>query len=223
MTAEIQYWDYRAIELREKEDAGKGNKHQTAANAAKRAEDLEVRMQKRLDELDTERMIFSMPPVIVGGSLVIPKGLLQILMRQPDTFSYGDRQAVEYAGMKAVMDIERKLGYIPSDVSAKKCGYDVESEIPPEKRTDDFYLRMIEVKGRVKGATTVTVSKNEILTGLNRTDEFILAIVEVDGDKTRTVYLKEPFRGMDKPTFPEVSRTLNIADLLRHGTIIYQE
>ena len=223
MTAEIQYWDYRAIELKEKENAGKGSKHQTSANAARRAEDLALRMQKRLDEIEAERMIFSMPPVIVGGSLVIPKGLLQILMHQPDTFSFGDRQAIEYAGMKAVMDIEKKLGFLPSDVSMRKCGYDIESAIPEEKRTDDFYIRMIEVKARVKGAKTVTVSKNEILTGLNRTDEFILALVEVDGKKTRTVYLKEPFRGMDKPTFPEVSRTLNVPDLLRHAEIIYQE
>ena len=126
--------------------------------------------------------------------------------------------------MKAVMDIERKLGFIPNDVSGKKCGYDVESEIPKEMRTGDgACLRFIEVKGRAKGATTVTISKNEILTGLNRPEEFILAIVEVDGDHTRTVYLKEPFAGMDKPSFAEVNRSFNIEDLIRNAEIIYQE
>lgn len=226
MTAEIQYWDFRAIDLREKEAAGKGNQRLTSANAARRAEELEARMQKRLAEIDNERMISAMPPVIVGGSLVIPKGLLQILTHQatPDTFSQGDRQAIEYAGMKAVMDIERRLGFIPSDVSGKKCGYDVESEIPKEMRTGDgACLRFIEVKGRAKGATTVTISKNEILTGLNRPEEFILAIVEVDGDNTRTVYLKTPFAGMDKPSFAEVNRSFNIEDLIRNAEIIYQE
>ncbi len=105
-------------------------------------------MQKRLSEIDNERMISAMPPVIVGGSLVIPKGLLLVLMHkaEPDTFSQGDRQAIEYAGMKAVMDIERKLGFIPSDVSGKKCGYDVESEVPKELRGGDgTCLRFIEV------------------------------------------------------------------------------
>ena len=126
--------------------------------------------------------------------------------------------------MKAVMDIERKLGFIPSDVSGKKCGYDVESEIPKEMRTGDgACLRFIEVKGRAKGATTVTISKNEILTGLNRPEEFILAIVEVDGDQTRTVYLKTPFAGMDKPSFAEVNRSFNISDLIRNAVILYQE
>ena len=182
-------------------------------------------MQKRLSEIDTERMISAMPPVIVGGSLVIPKGLLQILTHQaaPDTFSQGDRQAIEYAGMKAVMGIEKKLGFIPTDVSAKKCGYDVESEIPKEMQTGEGCLRFIEVKGRAKGATTVTISKNEMLYRLNSPNEFILAIVEVDGQNTRTVYLKEPFKGLEKPSFMEVSRNFNIMDLIRNAEIVYQE
>lgn len=160
MTQEIQYWDFRAIDLREKEAAGKGNQRLTSANAARRAEELEARMQKRLAEIDTERMISAMPPVIVGGSLVIPKGLLHILTHQatPDTFSQGDRQAVEHAAMKAVMDIELRLGNTPTDVSAAKCGYDVESRIPERIRAYARALRMIEVKGRKKGSTTVTVS-----------------------------------------------------------------
>lgn len=223
MTQEIQYWDFRAIDLREKEAAGKGNQRLTSANAARRAEELEARMQKRLAEIDTERMISAMPPVIVGGSLVIPKGLLNILTHQttPDTFSQGDRQAVEHAAMKAVMDIELRLGNTPTDVSAAKCGYDVESRIPERIRAYARALRMIEVKGRKKGSTTVTVSKNEILTCLNKPDEFILAIVEVDGDKTRTVYLKKPFK--NAPDFTATSVNFDIVDLINNAEIEYQE
>jgi hypothetical protein len=36
----------------------------------------------------------------------------------------------------------------------------------------------------------VTVSKNEIPTAFNKPDEYILAIVEVDGGHTKTTYLK---------------------------------
>lgn len=223
MTQEIQYWDFRAIDLREKEAAGKGNQRLTSANAARRAEELEARMQKRLAEIDTERMISAMPPVIVGGSLVIPKGLLHILTHQsePDTFSQGDRQAVEYAAMKAVMDIELRLGNTPVDVSAAKCGYDVESRIPERIRAYARALRMIEVKGRRKGSSTVTVSKNEILTCLNKPDEFILAIVEVDGDHTKTVYLKKPFK--NAPDFTATSVNFDIVDLINNAEIEYQE
>lgn len=223
MTQEIQYWDFRAIDLREKEAAGKGNQRLTSANAARRAEELEARMQKRLAEIDTERMISAMPPVIVGGSLVIPKGLLHILTHQPepDTFSQGDRQAVEYAAMKAVMEIEIRLGNTPVDVSAAKCGYDVESRIPERIRAYARALRMIEVKGRRKGSSTVTVSKNEILTCLNKPDEFILAIVEVDGDHTKTVYLKKPFK--NAPDFTATSVNFDIVDLINNAEIEYQE
>ena len=40
--------------------------------------------------------------------------------------------------------------------------------------------KLIEVKGRAKGSSTVTVTRNEILYGLNQQDKFILAIVLVD-------------------------------------------
>lgn len=39
----------------------------------------------------------------------------------------------------------------------------------------------------------MTVSKNEILTCLNKPEEFILAVVEIDGKRSHTVYLKKPF------------------------------
>ncbi len=223
MTQEIQYWDFRAVDLREKEAAGKGNQRLTSANADRRAEELEARMQKRLAEIDTERMISAMPPVIVGGSLVIPKGLLHVLTHQalPNTFSQGDRQAIEHAAMKAVIDIETQFGNLPIDVSAAKCGYDVESRVPERLRAYARALRMIEVKGRAKGANTVTVSKNEILTALNKPEEFILAIVEVDGDATHTIYLKHPFR--NAPDFTATSVNYDIQELIAESEILYQK
>ena len=72
--------------------------------------------------------------------------------------------------MEAVMAAERKLGFVPRDVSKEKRGYDIESSTPAGR------LRFIEVKGRVKDARTVTITKNEILTGFNKPDDFILAI-----------------------------------------------
>ena len=82
------------------------------------------------------------------------------------------------------MQAERQLGYIPRDVSADKCGYDIESKMPGTGK-----LRFIEVKGRVKDATTVIVTNNEVLTALNKPDDFILAIVLVDGETTTPYYI----------------------------------
>lgn len=223
LTAEIQYWDFRAADLKQKEAAGKVNARLNSQMAARRAEDLAARMQKRLDELDKERMISPAPPIVTGGALIIPRGLLSRLMNVPAANPFGgtDKKAVELAAMKAVLAIEQQLGYQPKDVSADKVGYDIESVIPPQLRTGENTLRFIEVKGRTKGATTVTVSKNEILTGLNKPEEFILAVVEVDGPTTHTVYLKHPFR--NAPDFTATSVNFDLMDLIRSAEIVFQK
>lgn len=222
LTAEIQYWDYRAAELKRKEAAGKGSDKLNSANASRRAEELEDRMRRRLAEIDKEKTITVLPPVIKGGAIVIPIGLLCRLIGKPlPTFGEGDRRAVELAAMKAVMDIERSLGYEPIDVSAENVGYDIESRIPADKRDGTGCLRFIEVKGRTKGADTVTVSKNEILTGLNKPEEYILAIVEVDGDSTRTVYLRRPFER--QPDFSANSVNYDIVKLVGSSEILLQK
>lgn len=224
LTAEIQYWDYRAGELAQKEAAGKINAKLNSKLAARRAEELESRMQNRLAELEKERRISPIPPVITGGALIIPKGLVHKLIATPTPggFGQGNRQTIEYAAMNAVMRIESSLGYKPKDVSAVKCGYDVESFVPEQiRRLQTYALRFIEVKGRTKGATTVTVSKNEILTALNKPDEFILAIVEVDKDVTHTIYLKHPFK--NAPDFTATSVNFDIQDLIAESEILYEK
>lgn len=224
LTSEIQYHDYRANELKQREQAGKRNAKLNSDNERRKAEELENRLHKRLEELAQERIVSALPPVIIGGALVIPIGLLHSLMPSSapvPTFSQGGRQATEDAGMNAVMLLERKLGFLPCDRHKENLGYDIESEIPLEKQDGTACLRFIEVKGRVKGATEVIVTKNEILTALNKPDEFILALVEVDGDKTRTTYLKRPF--VNSLDFAANAVIFDIADLLRDAQVIYQE
>jgi len=227
LTAEIQHWDFRAADLKQKESTGKTNAKLNSQMAARRAEELEARMQKRLAELENEKMISAMPPVIVGGALVIPRGLLAKLTGETYPAGYTadaeSRKAVELAAMKTVMDIETSLGFILRDVSAEKCGYDVESFIPEairEQNGDTSSLRFIEVKGRAKGTDTVTVTKNEILRALNKPDNFLLAIVEVDGTSTQTVYLKKPFRSA--PDFAATSVSYNIAELVAGSEVLLQ-
>ena len=224
LTSEIQYHDYRANELKQREQAGKRNAKLNSDNERRKAEELENRLHKRLEELAQERIVSALPPVIIGGALVIPIGLLHSLMPSSTpvpTFSQGDRQATEDAGMNAVMLLERKLGFQPSDRHKENLGYDIESEIPQEKQDGTACLRFIEVKGRVKGATEVIVTKNEILTALNKPDEFILALVEVDGGNTRTTYLKRPF--VNSLDFAANAVIFDIADLMRDAQVIYQK
>ena len=55
--------------------------------------------------------------------------------------------------------------------------------------------RHIEVKGRVAGASTVTITRNEMLYALNQADKFLLAIVLVGESDTvdGPHYLRNPF------------------------------
>ena len=112
------------------------------------------------------------------------------------------------------MNIERELGNSPNDVSNLKCGYDIESA------GTDGRLRFIEVKGRNSAADEVTVTKNEILTALNAPENFILAIVTVDGNSAHVVYLKTPFTR--PPDFNAVSVNYKISSLIRQGKIILE-
>ena len=183
LTKEINYWDHRAEELKLQELAGHVNAKINSGKARARADELQARLQRRLQELEEERQLFPLPPVVVGGALIIPGGLLArckgVREAEPTLFAR-ETARVETLAMTAVMETEQRLGFVPRDVSAIKCGYDIES------KAGDGRLRFIEVKGRISGATTVTITKNEILTALNKPDDFILALVEVPTDRDNT-------------------------------------
>ena len=119
--------------------------------------------------------------------------------------------------MEAVAAAERAMGFHPRDVSAQKCGWDITSAVPSKDDTlpDD---RLIEVKGRAKGATVITLTKNEIIAALNKPEQFWLAIVLVNDDDSTEgpYYLQGPVS--QAPDWAEVSKNLELAELLTRAT-----
>src|SRR5207237_10253767 len=75
LNREINYWDARASRLREEERAGKEQRI-NAVNAEAMAQRLVERLHARQQELDRERQITALPPVLKGAAFVIPAGLL---------------------------------------------------------------------------------------------------------------------------------------------------
>lgn len=212
LTKEINYWDHRSEELKLQEQAGRLNAKLNSQEARKRADALEARLQKRLEELRLERQISPLPPAALGGVLVVPAGLLRKLSGGGDSTGVEVDQAARLAlaakAREVVMAIERNLGFEPVDREQDKLGYDIESRVPATDR-----LRFIEVKGRVAGAETITVTKNEILTSLNKPEDYILAIVEIsDGDRNEVHYVQQPFRR--EPDFGVTSVTYSFHQLL---------
>jgi hypothetical protein len=210
LTKEIAYWDHRAEVLKDQEKAGKTNAKVNSGEARKRAEDLQGRLQKRLADLALERQITPLPPIVVGGLAVIPKGLLNLMAGTSvaTVANTPDTQASAARARAAVMKIERSLGFVPTDRELEKLGYDIESQVPGTGK-----LRFLEVKGRITGAATITVTRNEILYSLNKPDDFILAIVEFLSDTVERVrYVRRPFTR--EPEFGVVSQNYDFAELL---------
>ena len=210
LTKEITYWDHRAEEIKLQEQAGRAGARLNSQEARRRADELQARLEKRLAELEREERLSALPPVALGGLVVIPMGLLAAMSGGvlPASAANADTQASAARARAIVMQAERELGFEPVDRETEKLGYDIESRAPGSGG-----LRFIEVKGRVAGAATVTVTKNEILYSLNKPDEYILAIVEfLDADAHRVHYVRRPFRR--EPDFGVTSVNYDLAELL---------
>lgn len=219
LVKEITHLNSRAIELDLEVKAGRQPRMQPD-QLKRRAEELTARLQAREKELEAMRHVVSETPVIVGGALVIPAGLLARLRGESPAWvaDAAARARIERIAMEAVIAAEAARGHAAKDVSAEKCGWDVTSWPPVvDGRLGD--ARLIEVKGRAKGATTVTVTKNEILAGLNKPEQYLLAIVLVaeDGTPEGPFYVAQPFS--QAPDWAETSRNLDLSGLLRRVTV----
>ncbi len=104
--------------------AGKTNARLNSGLARQRADDLTGRLNRRTEELQQERKLSPLPPVVLGGALVVPLGFLRKLRgtagdSEPRMFAR-DTERSEMLTMNAVMATERELGNVPRDVSKEK-------------------------------------------------------------------------------------------------------
>ena len=176
----------------------------------RRADTLQRRLQKRIEELKRDAQISPRPPVVLGRLLVVPQDLVDKKTGRPEpsVVRPDDTLAVAARARDIAMEAERGLGFEPTDRELDKLGYDIESRDPATGK-----LRFIEVKGRRSDADTVTVTKNEILYSLNKPDDFILALVlfgSGDDDTPRVRYVWRPFQR--EPDFGVAS--VSVKDLL---------
>jgi SNF2 family DNA or RNA helicase len=223
LTKEIDYWSDRFIKLTDDKAAGI-DVRLNLENVRRTLSDLEARLESRKKELQSMRHVTSATPVVLSGALVIPAGLLRTLRGEPapvgSAFSIDPeaRSHIEQLAMNAVRFAEEALGCRVVDVSAQKCGWDLTS-YPPAAEGKQPEARHIEVKGRIKGASTITVSRNEILYAFNQADKFLLAIVLVDENDTvdGPFYLSNPFDV--EPGWGVASINFELKSLLERSTL----
>jgi len=212
LSKEISFWSDRYIKLSDDQTAGK-DVRLNLENVRRTLRDLESRLETRKRELQTMRHVTSATPVVLSGALVIPAGLLKQVKGEttsPGTFGVDPvaRAKIEQIAMTAVTKAEEARGCVVTDVAAQKCGWDITSQ-PAEGA-----IRHIEVKGRAKGAPSITVTRNEILYALNQADKFVLAIVLVDENDAAEgpYYLTNPFT--QEPDYGVASINYDLKELL---------
>ena len=211
LTKEIAHWDHRASALQAQEEAGKPGARLNSAEARRRADDLQERLQQRMARLDREAQISASPPSLIGGLVVAPAGLLAAMTGAAAPSKAADTQASAARARAIVMALERELGFDPTDRELEKLGYDIESRVPNTGK-----LRFIEVKGRMADADSITVTRNEVLTALNKPEAFILAIVAFQDEGGHEVrYVREPFAR--EPDFGAVSVNYKLGELWARG------
>jgi superfamily II DNA or RNA helicase len=223
LTKEIAFWSDRWMKLKEDGEAGK-DVRLNLENARRTVSDLEGRLENRKKDLHAMRHVSSSTPVAVGGALVVPAGLLRKLSGEEpaangSAFSQDPvaRSRIEKLAMNAVQRLEENQGCRVVDVSTLKCGWDLTS-YPPVADGKQPPARHIEVKGRIKGASTITITRNEMLYALNQADKFVLAIVLVGEDDAveGPHYVMNPFDV--EPGWGVASVNFSLDALLSRGT-----
>jgi hypothetical protein len=213
------------MKLREDQEAGK-DVRLNLENVRRTIMDLEGRLENRRRELQAMRHVVNGTPVVLGGALVIPVGLLS--ERRDDepadaasaalSVDAAARARIERVAMNAVRRAEEGRRCRVVDVSAEKCGWDLTS-YPPSVDGKLPEPRHIEVKGRIKGAATVCITRNEMLYAFNQGDKFVLAVVLVgEGDAVEGPhYIRNAFDR--EPGWGVASINYNVGDLLARAEV----
>lgn len=120
----------------------------------------------------------------------------------------------DLARVDAVLTTEAALGHSAVEMPHNHPSYDIRSTRP------DGRIAFIEVKGRIAGAATFTVTQNELRFAANIPDAYLLALVEVSpdgpaGDKIR--YITHPYGGEVRLPFDTTSTTLDWAAYWKRG------
>jgi len=134
----------------------------------------------------------SLPPVVVGGAVVVPQGLIDRLDGIVGDRRTADRHA---AAVKTVLESERQAGRRPHAVVGERLGYDVVSQ---DKLSGHRFVKVIVDLGE----PTVAMSHNETFAALNVGAAYWLALVEPQGLEVRWAHPSVDSRvAFDQATF----------------------
>ncbi|WBM79844.1 DEAD/DEAH box helicase [Cryobacterium breve] len=165
---------------------------ESGASLRRKADELDRRLRSRLASIDQQLRMASLPPRISAIALVLPADPVD---KEGDAPLHArNTKAVERRGVDAVLEAERALGRVPIEQPFNNPGFDVLSHC-----TGGPSLR-IEVKARIDGADTFSITRTEVLTALNAAPDHRLALVRVSLDGTASDeirYIEDAFAGAE--------------------------
>ena len=216
LTREINYWDARAARLREEERAGKEQRINAVRTPRRWPQRLVERLHARQAELDRERQITALPPVLKGAALVIPAGLLRPHALPPDTASRTGFAEDPIARAEIERARHGRRSWRPSATLGHRAARRVGREEGLGYREPNPRAGICALSRSRAGTPTardVILTKNEILASLNAPEAYFLAIVRIEaGFAHEPVYVAGSFNG--NSGFAETAVVFSLADLL---------
>nr|WP_286982141.1 helicase-related protein [Corynebacterium sp. UBA5992] len=193
LLAEINHWDSEHNRLEALERAGTVGRLR-AETALARARQLDERLSVRLQQLNEATNLVAVPAVIRGAALIIPSDILVADEAPvPKAFARQTKE-VERRAVEAVLSAEHRLGRDPIEMPRNNPGYDLRST---DAHGNVYY---IEVKGRIEGSDTFTITTNEITFAQTQGSRHRLALVEVSvngAEQDRLRYVTDAFAHLE--------------------------
>lgn len=202
LLAEINHWDREHNRLDALERGGTAGRLRAEA-ALVRARQLDERLAKRLEQLEEAKHLSAVPAVVRGAALVVPSNLVADV-EAPEAHTFArDTKAVERRAVEAVLAAERAIGRTPQDMAHNNPGYDI--------RSTDAHGRVyyIEVKGRIEGSDTFTITTNEVTFAQTQRGRHRLALVRVATDGAAGDELRYVLGAFDHMEPSDTTRSLN--------------
>lgn len=189
---EAERLSQEAIAVAQKERYG-DRPRESSENLRRKADEIRVRLGKRLALIDRQAQMASKPPQVVSAALLLPVDMVRSELR--DVIPNSDGLSSDARGLDLVLAQERALGRTPRTSGGKSPGYDIVSIDPGSGQPVH-----ITVKTRPVESEGFWVTHNEVMTAKNAAPHHRLALVATHSggsalDEIR--YLEDPFGGLD--------------------------
>lgn len=159
----------------------------------KRLKELLQERDERLGELERETALTRLEPELLAVALIVPPEAVKAIpeRRRKDRVEEDRKRKVEEAGMRVVLDHERRKGREPKDVSKEFLGYDIVSHGAEE-------TRYIEVKAfAATGPLELTPHEWQMARRLGR--DYWIYVVEDALSKPKLTIIQDPVNTLPQP------------------------